>query len=365
MFDDDEHNIKCAARGCPKFPLVQALETCSFEGCNKSVHFVCYAAMVKKGKDLTVFDDTKVFCTIKHHKEYVKSINVGNLTWKNDGGGGKKDEHHSEYWLIMWLGKDENFDKWREPGQGVSKIELAAGIADWVFEKGVKLKRTAQQIRCKIEHIEKLMKMAYDWENSETGVGIQESDGAVTFRETVLEKCPYYYDLKDKFTSRAGIAPKAFSSDIGSWLDSDLDESVNGDDEGGSQGADAIDTVAPTKKRKSRETSGKKPLRSKVTSLVSDSNKKRKKQTSDGDDEMEYLLKQAIKLKLKEPREDKVSKTLRLAEQFKAMALALDSKVKAANACPEFVQFLDPQEKVDLLQYNQWVESATVCDSPC
>ena len=80
---------------------------------------------------------------------------------------------------------------------------------------------------------------------------------------------------------------------------------------------------------------------------------------------MEYLLKQAIKLKLMEPREDKVSKTLRLAEQFKAMTLALDSKVKAANACPEFVQFLDPQEKVDLLQYNQWVESASVCDSPC
>ena len=80
---------------------------------------------------------------------------------------------------------------------------------------------------------------------------------------------------------------------------------------------------------------------------------------------MEYLLKQAIKLKLKEPREDKVSKTLRLAKQFKEMDQALYSKLVAANACPEFVQFLDPKEKMDLIEYNKWVESAAVDESSC
>ena len=369
--DDDEEqnqNIKCDARCCPRFPLIQATATCSFEGCNKSVHFVCYAAMIKKSKDISLFDDTKVFCMIKHQKEYVKSINVGKLNWKNDGGGGKDDDHHSEFWLVMWLGKDDNFHKWREPGQGVTKIELSAGIAEWLFDKGVKVKRSPQQVRCKIEYLEKAMKQAYDWSHSDTGAGLLESHGPTTFRESVLEKCQYYYDLEDKFTSRSGIAPKAFSKDIGDWLvHSDSEECVvaDGADEIFDDGADDLSTPTPAKKRKSSEASGKKPLRSKVTSLVSNTNKKRRNKSSGGDNEMEYLLKQAIKQKLKEPREDNVSKTLRLAEQFKAMTLALDSKVKAANACPEFVQFLDPQEKADLIEYNKWVESASVNDSSC
>ena len=71
------------------------------------------------------------------------------------------------------------------------------------------------------------MKQAYDWSHSDTGAGLLESHGPTTFRESVLEKCQYYYDLEDKFTSRSGIAPKAFSKDIGDWLEaSDSDECV-------------------------------------------------------------------------------------------------------------------------------------------
>ena len=42
-----------------------------------------------------------------------------------------------------------------------------------------------------------------------------------------------------------------------------------------------------------------------------------------------------------------------LAEQFKRMSDALDSKIKPANACMDFEQFLDREEKRQLQQYKK------------
>ena len=42
-----------------------------------------------------------------------------------------------------------------------------------------------------------------------------------------------------------------------------------------------------------------------------------------------------------------------LAEQFKRMSDALSSKIKAANACKDFEQFLDREEKRQLQQYKR------------
>ena len=42
-----------------------------------------------------------------------------------------------------------------------------------------------------------------------------------------------------------------------------------------------------------------------------------------------------------------------LAEQFKRMSDALGSKIKAANACKDFEQFLDREEKRQLQQYKR------------
>ena len=49
---------------------------------------------------------------------------------------------------------------------------------------------------------------------------------------------------------------------------------------------------------------------------------------------------------------DEVRDIVLLAEQFKNMSVALDSKIKAASHCPKFVQFLDVEEKQQLEEYN-------------
>ena len=47
-----------------------------------------------------------------------------------------------------------------------------------------------------------------------------------------------------------------------------------------------------------------------------------------------------------------VSKMVLLGEQVKKLTVALDSKIKAANHCPEFVQFLDDDEREELEAYK-------------
>ena len=94
--------------------------------------------MASKTKTIEKFDDDMVFCTVKCQKDFVKNMCIDHLTWKNDGANGKDDPKHSEYHLINWLDTDENFSIWREPGLGVTKIELATSLAPWLVTKGVK-----------------------------------------------------------------------------------------------------------------------------------------------------------------------------------------------------------------------------------
>ena len=104
--------------------------------------------------------------------------------------------------------------------------------------------------------------------------------------------------------------------------------------------------VSSSKKRSSNP-----PLRAKAMGLVS--KKTRNIKTRDDDDGVEFLFKKLINQKLKTAEEDDLSKAVRLAEQFKQMYVALDSKIKAAYARKEFVQFLDSDEKFELEGYKE------------
>ena len=75
--------------------------------------------------------------------------------------------------------------------------------------------------------------------------------------------------------------------------------------------------------------------------------------TRDNNDGVESLFKKLINQKLKTAEEDDLSKAVRLAEQYKQMYVALDSKIKAAYARKEFVQFLDSDEKFELEGYKE------------
>ena len=88
------------------------------------------------------------------------------------------------------------------------------------------------------------------------------------------------------------------------------------------------------------------------------SKKTRNTKTRDDDDEVESLFKKLINQKLKHMEEDDLSKAVCLAEQFKQMSVALDSKIKAAYTHKKFVQFLNSDEKVELEGYKERNQSA-------
>ena len=74
-----------------------------------------------------------VFRTIGHQKEHVKSMQTDNLTWSNDGAGGKEDPQCSEFYLIDYLNTDDNFSNWHCPNSGVNKLALAANNGKYIF----------------------------------------------------------------------------------------------------------------------------------------------------------------------------------------------------------------------------------------
>jgi hypothetical protein len=58
--------------------------------------FVIHKHDKKSNKDYAVLEDI-VFCTIEHQKDYVKESMTDNLTWLNDGAGGKDDPRSSNF----------------------------------------------------------------------------------------------------------------------------------------------------------------------------------------------------------------------------------------------------------------------------
>jgi len=62
----------------------------------------------------------------------------------------------------------------------------------------------------KIQHIERQFRSAHDWTQA-TGAGVTDP---VSFKEAVLRKCPWYYDLKDVMKDRASISLMATSEDL-------------------------------------------------------------------------------------------------------------------------------------------------------
>ena len=170
---DGTNTVKCSYTYCPKLSHEEFL--CGVDDCNRKVHAVCYTRMCSKSKKDIDPIAGKYFCTLKHHEKFTKLISEGNFHWSNDGPNGKNDTAHSEYHLVDWLRTGENYDKFRGPPGAKTKEKICAEVADWIHDKGVKVKRTSAQVRSKIESIEAQMKAAITWA-SQTGQGMQEED---------------------------------------------------------------------------------------------------------------------------------------------------------------------------------------------
>ena len=112
----------------------------------------------------------------------------------------------------------------------------------------------------------------------------------------------------------------------------------------------------PTNSASKKKSSKKLPTRSKASNTVS--NKKRKQGNDDGSG-LDHAHAALAKDTLRRNRSNDIGKNnvvnniVILAEQFKRMSDALGSKIKAANACKEFEQFLDREEKRQLQQYKR------------
>ena len=197
--------------------------------------------------------------------------------------------------------------------------------------------------------------------------------------------CPFYYTPQEKFLSRAGIKPKTTSDQLfkttglPSSGDSESDEDQIGDDvedpsvsfeinnssfvdEEDSED-DSVEEVShrlrtPSKTNKSaskKKSSMKLPTRSKASNIVSNKKRKQGNDVSGLDNALTALAKDTLcRNRLNDiGKNNVVNDIVILAEQFKRMSDALGSKIKAANACKDFEQFLDREEKRQLQQYKR------------
>lgn len=269
--------------------------------------------------------------------------------------------------------------------------EMATKIGNHIHSKGVKVKRTGERVRSKIVWIEASMRQAFDFENSATGAGIESKDGVSSFKEAVMKHAPFYYDLKDVFTARSSVQPKALSTNIGYDLssDSDVNESSGSisissgeDDEavdlGDSSDGDGNSFKTPKKnKSSSKKQSSKKKKHSATTpssSAKTPSSKKKKpkkvkvskKSGVDNlytgfDESLSYFMqektRQMRKASEKSSAGSKVDKMVALSGQFAQLSKNLESKIKAAYHCPEFVIFLSAEELVEYKAYKQEMDA--------
>jgi hypothetical protein len=182
-----------------------------------------------------------------------------------------------------------------------------------------------------------------------------------------MKFCKYYYDLEEKFTSRAGICPKNTSDNLfvgnstlmkSATLDSDeidfgtddadqMDEE-QGESEDGPNTAVQVDQPHTPAAASSR----KKPAASNKSSK---GKSKKAKMSQHAADSMDYMIASLCKTAMEKNKRQntEVAQKVELSEQFKKMSDALGSKIRAAYQCEEFVVLLDKKERKELKKYTK------------
>ena len=134
--------------------------------------------------------------------------------WTNAGPKGKDDLNHSMKHLIDQLTTGDNWIKYKgKNNNGKSKSQFAKEIASFINSTGVKETRTAEQVRVKIDAIEKAYKIADNFVNN-TGVGLKEDDPD-NFEDVVRNSFfSYYFNSKPIFRDHASISPVMTNKDL-------------------------------------------------------------------------------------------------------------------------------------------------------
>lgn len=186
-------NGKCQVRGCK----VKGAERrpCAADGCPKFVHLICYQGIVlrdKSGSDLPPLPDNHVCCTKACYSIVTKSLSGSESNrgkWNSDGKGGPDDPHTSMKILLDWMTTEGNYSRFcGKDNNGVSKQQFASILAEKMRAETTSDTRNAKQVLDKIQRVESSFREAFEFANSVTGAGIQDSQGQESFQDLVRKK---------------------------------------------------------------------------------------------------------------------------------------------------------------------------------
>jgi hypothetical protein len=144
----------------------------------------------------------------RHHANMVADPEDRNIPWNRDGREGDDDPNNSENIISAWLQHPGNYSKFRSLPCGKTKLHICEQVSKKINLANTLKIRKAPSIMMKIQGMEGAFCDAHDWVNN-TGVGVLERDGQVTFEEAVKKRFAYYYDLVDVMSERASSRPRA------------------------------------------------------------------------------------------------------------------------------------------------------------
>jgi hypothetical protein len=225
--DNTNNNGRCSVRNC-KVQNAEKIQ-CSGADCRRFAHMICYqGSILMKDSNQRPLPAGCVACCKRCNERANKVIlgeeeEMNKRKWESDGKNGANDPHTSMKILLDWWLEEGNYSKFcGKNNEGVKKTQFAARLANKMTAETMST-RSAKQVLSKIGHLEKAWRSAHNFATSETGAGILETDGEQTFKEIVLSKCPYYYELLDIMADRASSNPKCTSYDVLSSNDEDDD----------------------------------------------------------------------------------------------------------------------------------------------
>ena len=194
---------KCAYRPCsvtgPNVPKLK----CNAVLCERVIHSYCYNHCVLHKHLLPHFIQSNpehpflhVACKKQCYgkiMQHVASMALDpedwNIPWNRDGKNGPDNPENLENILITWLQHPGNYSKFRSPPCGKTKGAVCKDICKKLQAAGTLKLCRAAAVLLKVQLMEKLFCETHEWVNN-TGVGVLESDGPVTFREAVKKGLP-------------------------------------------------------------------------------------------------------------------------------------------------------------------------------
>ena len=210
--------------------------------CDKSFHLDCYKSFIVENdlthlvKELRISFVCGKRCYQKVKKDMFNPNKNNNVPkdnpkfWDNDG-----DPSSLEV-LLDWITDEKNSDKYfgaedtsSKNGfsveDGVSKLGLCKQISELILLKNGN-NRSPDSVRSKIDDLMSRFKVTHDWIFA-TGQGVRETEGEENFKQIVIDKFKYYYDLEPVMCQRPSIRPMFTTDDD----DINISQRLNAEDE--------------------------------------------------------------------------------------------------------------------------------------